>query len=132
MEALTKVANLCLAGKVPDQVAPYLCGARLHAANKKDGGIRPIAIGNLLRRLVSKLAARGLASKSATRFAPNQLGVGVRGGCETIIHAVRQLAEQAVEQDQDEEDGVLQVDLINAFNQADRGTGLRETERHFP
>ena len=42
------------AGKVPDQVAPFLCGARLHGAVKKDGGIRPIAVGEVLRRLTSK------------------------------------------------------------------------------
>ena len=34
-------------GSVPDIVAPFLTGANLHAGNKKDGGIRPIAVGNI-------------------------------------------------------------------------------------
>ena len=43
---LTRLVNQMLAGKVPSQVAPFLCGARLHAANKRDGGLRPVAVGS--------------------------------------------------------------------------------------
>ena len=49
-----KLVNVMAGGGVPDSVAPFLCGARLHAGNKKDGGIRPIAVGNTLRRLTAK------------------------------------------------------------------------------
>ena len=61
--ALTRVVNLMAAGRVLEEVAPYLCGARLHAA-KKDGELRPIAVGNLLRRLSSKLMATALVTLS--------------------------------------------------------------------
>ena len=127
LEALTKVVNLAVAGKVPEAVAPFLCGARLHAANKKAGGIRPIAVGNLLRRLVSKLVSFGLAHKVASKLAPHQLGVGVRGGCEAIVHAVRQALE-----DGDVDQWVLQADLINAFNMGDRDTAFEEMEQNCP
>ena len=60
--ALTRVVNLMAKGEVARAVAPYLGGARLHGALKKDGGLRPIAVGNLLRRLTSKLVASALAS----------------------------------------------------------------------
>ena len=80
ISALSKVVNLMARGEVPPQVAPYLCGARLHAAIKKDGGLRPIAVGNLLRRLTSKLVASTLAHRGAAHLAPHQMGVGVRGG----------------------------------------------------
>ena len=92
--ALTRVVNLMSAGRVPAEVAPFLCGARLHAAKKKDGGLRPIAVGNLLRRLTSKLIAAALADKAAEHLSPHQLGVGVRGGCEAILHTVRQAVEK--------------------------------------
>ena len=46
--ALTKLVNVMAAGKVPQQVRPFLCGARLVAGRKKDNSLRPIAIGNLL------------------------------------------------------------------------------------
>ena len=53
-EALTKLVNVMVGCNVPDCVAPYLCGARLHARLKKDGGIRPITVGNIIRRLTAK------------------------------------------------------------------------------
>ena len=53
---LTEFTNLCLTGRVPADIQPIFCGASLCALNKKDGGIRPIAVGSTLRRLVSKAA----------------------------------------------------------------------------
>ena len=124
--ALTRLLNNMMAGKVPAPVAPYLCGARLHAGLKKDGGLRPIAVGDLLRRLVSKCAAAEVADKAAALFAPLQLGVGIRGGCEAIIHAARQAVNKAGDK------FVMRADLINAFNVADRATALQEVAQHFP
>ena len=124
--ALVKLVNVMAAGKVPDSVAPYLCGARLHAAKKKDNTLRPIAVGNLLRRLVAKCFSSALAPKAATLLGPHQLGVGVRGGCEAIAHAVRRVVKE------DPSKWVLQADLINAYNLVDRAKVLEETARHFP
>jgi hypothetical protein len=92
-EAISKLVNVMGGGKVPDEVAPFLCGAGLFGALKKDGGIRPIAVGNLLRRLTSKCFNAGTADRAAARLGPHQLGVGVRGGLEAIVHTVRQLVE---------------------------------------
>ena len=107
-------------------MAPFLCGARLHAGKKKDGGLRPIAVGNLLRRLVAKCFSSSLAPKAAELLKPHQLGVGVRGGAEAVAHAVS----DAVGDDPSR--WVLQNDLINAYNQVDRGVVLEEVARHFP
>ena len=76
--SLTRVVNKMAAGACPDPVVPFLCGARLHAALKKDQTIRPIAVGNLMRRLVAKCMAFSLAEGAATVLAPHQMGVGVR------------------------------------------------------
>ena len=35
---LCRVVNTMAAGKVPPAVSPFLCGARLHAGIKKEGG----------------------------------------------------------------------------------------------
>ena len=63
-EVMCKLVNIMVGGGVPAAVSPYFCGARLHAGNKKDGGISPIAIGNTLRRLASKCCSYGLSTKA--------------------------------------------------------------------
>lgn len=83
-------------------------------------------MGNLLRRLTSKLIATGLADRAAELLAPHQLGVGVRGGCEAILHTVKQALEKNPEK------WVLQGDFKNAFSLANCETTFREVEKVFP
>ena len=91
LQSLTRLINMMAAGGVPDEVAPYLAGARLHAAKKKSGGLRPIAVGNLMRRLVGKCCAAKVQDRAAALFSPHQLGVGIRGGCEAIVHSAKKV-----------------------------------------
>ena len=125
IESITNLVNNLLAGKLPKEIAKYFCGANLFGAKKKDGGIRPIAVGEILRRLVSKAAMRALSKKAEQLLSPLQLGVGVRGGCETVVHALREAMK-------DNNSFVLQVDFQNAFNSANRGTTYNELLIHFP
>ena len=126
LKHLTSLVNTMAGGGVPAEVAPFLCGARLHAALKRDGGLRPIAVGNLIRRLVGKCCATRLQEKAASLLSPNQLGVGVKNGCEGILHSVRKALEA------DPSLWCLRVDLINAFNLADREAALAEVATAFP
>ena len=60
---LTKFCQLLAKGRTPPFVIPHLCGASLLACHK-NGGLRPIAVGEVLRRLTSKclsFAARSAA-----------------------------------------------------------------------
>ena len=114
LPTLTRLINLLAAGKAPAAVTPYICGGNLFAALKKSGGHRPIAVGESLRRLTAKCVTRKATNDAKESLAPHQLGVGVKGGAEAIIHAVN-----AVFHDDniaDEEKWVLQVDFSNAFN----------------
>jgi hypothetical protein len=52
---LSALCALLAKGEAPAVVAPHLAGASLHALPKKQGGVRPIAVGDTLRRLVGKL-----------------------------------------------------------------------------
>ena len=55
--SLTRLANLMLNGGVPDFSCPALYGASLCSlTKKKNGGIRPIAVGSVLRRLTTALS----------------------------------------------------------------------------
>jgi len=65
---LMEFINLCLAGRVPIDVQPVLCGTAICALNKKDGGILPIAVSSPLRRLIAKAACKSKKSKVAASF----------------------------------------------------------------
>jgi len=80
--ALLDFVNLVLAGGVQDAIRPYFFGVRLHALTKKDGGLRPIAVGMTLCRFVSKVANRSAMLSSIGTLVPKQLWVGTRGGYE--------------------------------------------------
>ena len=69
-KALTKVVNLFASGMAATGAAKYCVGAKLFDANKKDGGIRPIAVGVVMRCLVSKCFAYSLSNKAAELLAP--------------------------------------------------------------
>ena len=112
--ALTKIVNILAKGNLPARVAPYFCGAKLHAAKKKDNGVRPIAVGDLICRLVAKCFASAIGGKVSALLAPHQLGVAVRNGCEAVTHAVREVV------DANPSSSVFQCDLVNAFNVVDR------------
>ena len=81
------------------------------ALEKKAGGIRPIAIGYTLRRLVAKCANKFAISRLSSFLCPLQLGVGVPGGCEAAIHATRRFIGSM-------QAGfvVAKLDFSNAFN----------------
>ena len=54
LKPLTKLINLMGDGKIPEPLRTFFFGAKLIALIKIDGGLRPIAIGNTLRRIASK------------------------------------------------------------------------------
>ena len=63
MKSLTKLINLIGDGKIPEAPRPFFFGAKLIALIKIDGGLRPIAIGNTLRRIASKCAGSKVLSE---------------------------------------------------------------------
>ena len=89
LSELTRFINMLLAGKIDARIAPWLVGAPLIALQKKDGGHRPIAVGEVFRRLASRLCCTAVHSFLPDTFLPyNQVGVGIRGGLEAAIHSV--------------------------------------------
>ena len=75
LDALTDFVNLMLSGCCPVQVQPVFFGGRLIALAKRDGGIRPIAVGMVWRRLVAKCAAaHATAVKTHTPPDPTRRG----------------------------------------------------------
>ncbi|CAL1143640.1 unnamed protein product [Cladocopium goreaui] len=72
---LVALCQLLARGEAPALVAPHLAGARLHALPKKQGGVRPIAVGETLRRLVSKVLCQAVREDAVNHFWPLQCPV---------------------------------------------------------
>ena len=122
LSQLTRVVNLLVAGQAHQNVMEAMASAPLYALAKKDGGIRPIAVGESIRRLVSKCCCLRSKSLAAAHLSPLQVGVGVPGGCEAVIHSVS----TALEKYGDDPDMVmLKIDFTNAFNRIGRTPFLK-------
>ena len=91
--ALTNICNKLISGEVPQSVRPLVFGASLCALSKKDGGVRPIAVGNTIRRLATKTIIYPMTADLREQLQPNQLGVGTPAGCEAALRATRKYME---------------------------------------
>ncbi|GKB56610.1 hypothetical protein Tco_0912796 [Tanacetum coccineum] len=60
LKVITSVVNLWLAGRCPPILEEFVMSAPLTPLLKPDNGIRPIAVGTIWRRLVSKVAMKGV------------------------------------------------------------------------
>ena len=101
---------------------PAFFGASLIALRKKDGGLRPIAVGSVYRRIASKVAATAVSRRLGAQLRPAQLGVATRNDFEAVVHAIRAYVDDTEEAD----DGKAQVklDVSNAFNTVRRDAML--------
>lgn len=124
---LTKFVNFLLRGQCPETVAPSLFGGTLIAIQKKDGGVRPIAIGYLWRRLAAKCANTAASLKLSDYLQPRQLGVGVKGGCEAAVHACRRFMG-----DMKDNQIIVKLDFANAFNSLRRDVILSAVFQNVP
>ena len=94
------MVNVLASGVAPAELAPFLGGAPLTPLRKEsqDGSpkVRPIAVGEALRRLVSKCVTRHEAVRGRLGgvFLPDQVGVGVPDGATAVAMAVRTVASQ--------------------------------------
>ena len=54
VRSLAALTDHWVSGTLPPHHSPFLCGANLTPLKKTDGGVRPAAVGETLRRLVGK------------------------------------------------------------------------------
>ncbi|KAL5500379.1 hypothetical protein EMCRGX_G011931 [Ephydatia muelleri] len=133
LSSLKAVVHLLASGKAPSQLSVFLAGGNLTALNKSKPDcpldVRPIAVGETLRRLTGKCLCAAVKCKAAEFFQPHQFGVACPFGTEKIAHGLRGCIE---EHWSDPEFAVLKVDLKNAFNMVSRQALLVEVKNHFP
>uniref|UniRef100_A0A0G4FMB1 Reverse transcriptase domain-containing protein n=1 Tax=Chromera velia CCMP2878 TaxID=1169474 RepID=A0A0G4FMB1_9ALVE len=108
-----------------DQVKA-LMACRLVALDKCPG-VRPVGIGEAIRRLLRKAVMKETREELQEACGADQLCSGLMGGLEGGIHAVRELWETLTQEASDNPEkafGTLLIDAKNAFNAANRTAGL--------
>jgi len=110
------------------------------ALNKDNapGDVRPIVLMDTLLKFAERYALGQEIERMATLFEKERQygGAGVKGGQEAAVHATRlQLSLAAMRahyDDQEEEWGALQLDVVNAFGTLSRTAIARATRDHLP
>ena len=84
--------------------------------------IRPIGVGEFLRRIVAKPIAGFLKEEIKEAAGPLQVCAGHSAGSEAATHAMSQVfVEEGT-------DGILLIDASNAFNQMNRSVALHNIQ----
>ena len=101
-----------------------------NSSSEKEWGVRPIAVGEILRRLASRLCCQFARPFLSDFFLPYvQVGVGIPGGLEAAIHAVRHSLSQF---GNDDSLALFKIDMKNAFNECNRSAFLDGVCKEFP
>ena len=98
----------------------------------KDGSppdIRPIVVGETLRRLTGKCLCSLVKDKVFSLFEPHQFGVACSHGTEKVVHGLRKCIEKHWG---DEDFDVLKADMRNTFNLISRQALLSECSTFSP
>ncbi len=110
--------RLCRVYVDPEALTSFLA-CRLVPLEKGENDVRPISIGETLRRMVAKAAVKAIRSDIRAACGSLQVCAGMEGGCEAAIHAVRTMFEE------DETEAALLIDASNAFNSVKRECTLK-------
>jgi len=129
LDSIASIATLLLSGQCPLSLAPYFSSAPITALTKKDGGVRPIAVGLIWRRLVSKLALSFVLPAAKRYLGDFQFGVGFSGGAEAIIHSVNRFV---AFHSSSSDFTLAAIDFSNAFNEIDRSLIFEVVLDNFP
>ncbi len=127
--ALKRFVVHCANGRAPLSLQPYFAGANLTALEKKGNDVRPLAAGEVLRRIVSKVLCYMEFSHAAKYFFPLQMGVAQKAGTERIVHSARRHFNRLKE---GSDMFIMKIDLSNAFNRVSRRAMLTLVRKYFP
>ena len=129
LERCCALLNVLAKGEAPATLAPFLAGASLTALPKKDDGIRPVAVGEVWRRLTAKFLCNTYKEQARSYFFPLQIGVAQPLGTEIGLETARQWTDR----NKNNLSALLvKIDFTNAFNCVDRQVFLEQCRHQFP
>ena len=113
----------------PDTLEAYVA-CRLIPLNKDPESlelqVRPIGVGEVLRRIVGKTISWALSEEIQKAAGPLQVSSGLKAGAEAAIHSMKEIF------DDENTDAVILVDAANAFNRLNRLTALHNIQYICP
>jgi len=129
LDHLTRLLNILVRGEAHADVSAWLCGATLMALPEKDNTSRPIAVGEVLRRLAAKTLCSCFQEQAREYLWPLQIGVAQPLGTEVGLHVARQWVAR---NEHSNNKVFLKLDFSNAFNTIDRESFLKEVRLRMP
>ena len=117
-EALATLTRTVCTEYVDPSSLEALVASRLIPLDKGEGAVRPIGVGEVVGRVVSKCVMKVVKSDVMEASGSPQLCAGQTSGTEAAIHAMRNIF------DADGTDAILLIDASNAFNSLNRAAAL--------
>ena len=124
-DAVAELAKKLAAEQVPAEVLHEFTASRLVALDKNPG-VRPIGVGEIIRRVCSKAVLFSIRDDIQNVCGPLQTCTGIKSGVEAAIHAMREAFLK------DDCEGMLLVDAENAFNSVNREVALNNVKSVCP
>ena len=106
------IKKLCTADNLLPSLEPFLACRLIPLA--KNPGLRPVGIGEILRRITGKVMVSHIRKDLISSVGSLQVFAGHEAGCESIMHAMRKIYEE------EESEAILLVDASNAFSSVNR------------
>jgi hypothetical protein len=129
---LAKLLTCITNGAIPptSKLRSILAASRLVAFAKPGGGFRPVAMGEVVVRIATKILMRRIAQSGILPkeiFHNIQMGVGEKGGVERALHQMQSEWETGVEnhtntdnEETNEDISIALIDYTNAYNTRSR------------
>ena len=117
--------RLCIDNIQHDYINSFLA-CRLVPLMKEDNGVRPVGIGEVLRRIIGKCVTQVLREDIQKASGSLQTCAGIESGIEAAIHAMHKTFNE------DWCEAVLLVDADNAFNRLNREAALQNIKVTCP
>ena len=125
-EAIADLTKILCTKHIQPVLLKELLASRLIPLDKNHGGIRPIGIGEVLRRIVSKSVTTLLRTDIQVSAGTLQTCSGIQSGIEAAVHAMQKTFNK------EDSEGILLVDASNAFNALNRTTALENIKQICP
>jgi len=116
----TATKKLCTSKDISSTLEP-LVACRLIPLDKNPG-LRPIGIGEVLRRIIGKVVIAAVRSDVISSVGSLQVCAGHEAGCEAAVHAMHSIFND------ESTKAVLLIDAANAFNSVNREAFLHNVE----